>query len=450
MEDTICAVATSLGVGAVSIIKVSGTEAINIVSKIFSNKSLINSKSHMIHYGFIMEDNLKTDEVLVSVMLSPKSYTTENVVEINCHGGVSSTNKVLELLINNGCRLAEPGEFTKRAFLNGRIDLIEAEAVGDLINAKTESERQMFMNQIEGKVSKRISSLREDLLNLMSNIEVNIDYPEYEDAVLITNNMIKEKINKIKLQIQELLEDSRNGKIIKNGINMVILGKPNVGKSSILNHLLNENKAIVTSLAGTTRDIVEGDIILNGIKLHVIDTAGIRKTDNIVEQIGVEKSLDQIKDADLIIYVIDSQNQIDVEELKIIEQSKEKVILFINKSDLNPNKLNIVCEDYKIVYGNTISESGLDLLKNEIINRFNLDKIETKDLTYLSNVREITELQSCLKIIDDIEHGIKNNMPSDIIEIDIKKCWDVLGNIIGQTYQDELLDNLFSKFCLGK
>ena len=450
MEDTICAISTAPGIGAVSIIRISGKDSINIVSKIFSNKKIRKSTGNRIFYGFIMNKKEKIDEVLVTFMKSPKTYTKEDVVEINCHGGLITTKRILELLLTNGCRLAEPGEFTKRAFLNGRIDLVQAEAVQDLINSKTESERKMFINQIDGKVSKKISDLRNKILSLMANIEVNIDFPEYEDAIEVTNEILKPELKKVKDEILDILKDSKNGKIIKEGIDVSILGKPNVGKSSILNALLKEEKAIVTDIAGTTRDIIEGTISLNGYLLNLKDTAGLRKTKNIVEKIGVNRSLETISNSDLLIYVLNNNEEVTKEDLKVIKENKDKTIVFINKTDLE-SKLSIEkLKDFNIVKGNTIEQKGLEELKNKIIEMFNLEKIETKDLSYLSNAREISELDNAYKYILEVEKGIKNNASIDMLEIDLRNCWNSLGSIIGEVYQDELLDELFSKFCLGK
>ena len=335
MEDTIAAISTALGVGAISIIRVSGNESINIVNKIFKGKDLTSVSSHTIHYGYIMDKEEIVDEVLVSVMKGPKTFTKEDIVEINCHGGIATTNKVLELILINGARLAEPGEFTKRAFLNGRIDLVEADGIMDLINSKTEKNRQLSINELNGKVSNLIKDLRDKLVGIISNIEVNIDYPEYEDIEVLTNEKILPKVVDFKNQLEKIIKDSEDGKIINEGINVGIIGKPNVGKSSLLNALLEEEKAIVTDIEGTTRDIVEGKINLGGIILNIIDTAGIRETDNVVEKIGVEKSMEIIDKADLIIFVLNNNDIISEEELKILEKIKNKnSIVVINKIDL--------------------------------------------------------------------------------------------------------------------
>ena len=341
MEDTIAAISTALGVGAISIIRVSGENAIEIVSKIWKGKNLKDVPTHTIHYGFIVSQDKIIDEVLLTVMKSPKTFTKEDIIEINSHGGIATTNRILELLLLHGCRLAEPGEFTKRAFLNGRIDLIEAEGVMDLISAKTDKSRNLAINQMTGQVSNLIHELRNQLVQVISNIEVNIDYPEYEDIEIVTIEKIKETNQYLKEKIEEILKKSETGSLIKEGIKTVIVGKPNVGKSSLLNRLLEEEKAIVTDIAGTTRDIVEGDILLDGILLHMIDTAGIRKTLDQVESIGVKKSLEWIKKADLVLFVLDNEEEMTLEEEEILKQIGEKpTILIINKSDL-PAKLKL-------------------------------------------------------------------------------------------------------------
>ena len=451
MNDTICAISTSQGVGAIAIIRVSGQESINIVNSIFKGKDLTKVKSHSINYGYIVDKDKEIDEVLVSVMKSPKTFTAEDTVEINTHGGIAPTNKVLELLLTSGCRLAEPGEFTKRAFLNGRIDLLEAEAVMDKINAQTEKQNQLANNQLNGKVSKLIDELRNDMIQIISNINVNIDFPEYDDVDIITNDILVPKISNLKEKIKKIIEESKNGEIIKNGIVTAIIGEPNVGKSSLLNTLLNEEKAIVTDIAGTTRDIVEGQISINGIPLNIIDTAGIRKTDNIIETIGVEKSKDMIKKADLVLLVLNN-NEVLTEEIKKLYSSiKEKnYIIIVNKIDLeNKIDLNYFPSD-KIIKMSIKNKQGVDKLKDKIIELFNISKIETEDPTYLSNTRSIAILKNCLKSIEDIEKSIKNNIPIDMLEIDIKNIWEELGKINGKYYDEELLDEMFSRFCLGK
>ena len=448
MEDTIAAIATSLGVGAISIIRVSGPEAIKIVNNIFKGKDLTKQQTHTITYGHIIENEKIIDEVLISIMKSPKSFTTEDTVEINCHGGISTTNKVLELLLNNGCRLAEPGEFTKRAFLNGRIDLIEAEGVMDLINSKTEKARNLAINQLSGTSSELIKKLRKEIVEILANIEVNIDYPEYDDIAVLSTQIIKPQITNIIIELKEIIDHSENTKIIKDGIDVLILGRPNVGKSSLLNRLLEEDKAIVTDIEGTTRDIVEGKINLDGIILNIIDTAGIRQTEDVVEKIGVEKSLSLIDKADLVLFLLNNNEDITSEDKNIINQLKNKNhIIVINKCDLT-KKLDL--NDNDCVYISAKENIGIDNLKNKIKELYNLEKIETEDLSYLSSARSISLLKQAMQSLKNADKGIDDNYPIDMVEIDIKDSWNILGEIIGETYEEELIDQLFSQFCLGK
>ena len=451
MNDTIAAISTALGVGAISIVRVSGNDALDIVSKIFKGKDLREVESHTINYGHIYDNDKLVDEVLVSVMRAPKTFTREDIIEINVHGGIATTNKVLELLLTNGCRLAEPGEFTKRAFMNGRIDLIEAEAVMDLINAKTEKAMSLAVNQVSGDVSSLISNLRKDISKTLANIEVNIDYPEYEDIEVMTVDMIKDNITNIREKINTILKESKNGQLIKEGIKTIIIGKPNVGKSSILNRLLNEEKAIVTDVAGTTRDIVEGNIAIDGIMLNMIDTAGIRETDDLVESIGVKKSLSLIDEADLILYVLNNNEALTEEEREILDKIKDKKsIIIVNKIDLE-EKLDLSSIDSnRIVKISALNNEGINNLKNEIKDMFNFEEIEKGDYTYLSSARSISLLRKALKSLDEVEKGINNNMPIDLIEIDLKDVWNQLGEVTGENYSEELIDQLFSQFCLGK
>lgn len=454
MNDTICAISTSQGIGAIAIIRVSGEDSIEIVNKIFKGRDLSNVKSHTINYGHIVDKSGKyIDEVLVSVMHAPKTFTTENIVEINTHGGIACTNQVLELLLENGCRLAEPGEFTKRAFLNGRIDLLEAEAVMDKINAQTEIQNRMASNQLSGKVSDLINNLRDDMVQIISNINVNIDYPEYDDVDIITNDILLPKITNLKNKINEIISESKNGKIIKDGIKTCIIGRPNVGKSSLLNALLQEDKAIVTDIAGTTRDIVEGTIAIDGIVLNMIDTAGIRKTNDKIEAIGVEKSLNLMSQADLILLVLNNNSEMDEETKNIIKElGNKEYLVIVNKIDLG-NKLilnDALVDKDRIVKLSVKENIGLNDLKSKIKELFNLSKIETKDPTYLTNARSLAILKKCLDSIENIEQSIKNNLPIDLLEIDIQNIWQELGKINGTTYDEELLDEMFSRFCLGK
>lgn len=449
MNDTICAIATLVGESSINVIRISGDKSIEIVNSIF-DRDLTKKESHTISYGHIVDNDERIDEVLVSVFKSPKTFTTEDVVEINSHGGKICVNKILELLLNKGCRLAEPGEFLKRAFLNGRIDLVEAEAVSDMINSKTDSARKMSMRGINKELSKKIDDLRDNIMSLVANIEVNIDYPEYEDELVITKEIVEDKIKYVKDKINELLDNSKNGVIIKNGINISIVGKPNVGKSSILNKLLGEDKAIVTSVKGTTRDIVEGSTIINGIEVNFFDTAGIRKTDEIVESIGIEKSIKKMEESDLVLFVISSSEKIDDEDMEILEKLKEKKILVIyNKVDLSNSKDERL-KDYDYIEMSTKDDKYVKQLKDKIVEIFKLNDIEKSDYTYISNSRQISLLNNCLNIIDDINKKIKSDIPIDLIEIDIKLLLDKLGEITGNTYENELIDKIFSNFCLGK
>ncbi len=451
MENTIAAIATPLGVGAIAIIRVSGVDAITIVNKIFKGKDLTKVASHTINYGHIIENDKIIDEVLVSIMRTPRTYTKEDIVEINTHGGIATTNKVLELLIQNGCVPAEPGEFTKRAFLNGRIDLEEAEGIMNLIEAKTETALNLSINQLSGKVSQKIKDLRDDIVKILANIEVNIDYPEYEDIEQMTYDMLIPKIKEIKEKINKILDDSKSGKIITEGIKTSIIGRPNVGKSSILNAMLEEDKAIVTDIEGTTRDIVEGKINIGGFILNMVDTAGIRKTDDIVEKIGVNKSLELIDKSDLVLYVLNNNEQLTQEDLELIKKLENKnYIVIINKIDLE-NKLDTSLLNSKYILKMSIKENkGIEELKQMIKEIFNLEKIELSDMTYITSARSIAILKQIKESINDIETSIENNLPIDIIEIDIKNIWDKLGEIIGISYENELIDTLFSQFCLGK
>ena len=453
MNDTIAAIATSQGIGAIAIIRVSGEDSIEIVNKIFKGKDLTKVDSHTINYGHIVNNQEVIDEVLVSIMKAPKTFTTENTVEINTHGGIAPTNKVLEVLLENGCRLAEPGEFTKRAFLNGRIDLIEAESVMDMIDSKTEAQRKMAANGIGGRTSNLINELRDDMVQIISNINVNIDYPEYDDVDIITNEILIPKIEKLKKKIKKILKEASNGKMIKEGIKTSIIGRPNVGKSSLLNSLLEEDKAIVTDIAGTTRDIVEGQISINGILLNIIDTAGIRDTEDKIEAIGVEKSLKIMEESDLILFMINNNEPLtnDIKELLSKLKNKNYLIL-INKNDLESkiNKKELQVKEDRIINLSIIENKGIEELKEKIVEMFNINEIETKDPTYLSNARSISILKRCLKKVEEIEQSLNNNLPIDMIELDIKNIWEELGTINGTTYEEELLDEMFSRFCLGK
>lgn len=450
MDDTIVAISTSIGVGAISIVRLTGNNAINIINRVFS-KNLINEKSHTIHYGHIIYNDEVIDEVLVMIMKAPRTYTTEDTIEINCHGGINSTKKILEVLMASGARLAEPGEFTKRAYLNGRINLLEAESVNDLIVAKTDAARTLAINNVDGNLTKKIRNIREKIAKILANIEVNIDYPEYTDEVEVTKNMMEEYLNDINEELNDLVSGARNGRIIKEGVNVAIIGKPNVGKSSILNHLLDEEKAIVTNIPGTTRDIVEGSITLNGVQVNFIDTAGIRETTDIVEKIGVDKSKKTAENADIVLIVLNNNEEIDLEEEELLEKyNSDNVIIFINKNDLEkkiklPDNLKI-----KVLSGNTVDINGLNNLLEEIKKMLNLENIVNKDMSYLSNVRQIDLVTKANESLKNAMQGLNSDMPIDMVEIDLKSAWDYLGEIMGDSYEGELVDEIFGNFCLGK
>ena len=451
--DTICAIATPLGKGAISIIRVSGNEAITIVNKIF-DKNLLKAKSHTVHYGHIYDNEELIDEVLVSVFKAPKTFTKEDVVEINCHGGIYTTNKTLELLIAAGARLAEAGEFTKRAFLNGRIDLTQAEAVMDVIEAEGKQSLRLANVGLSGRLSKEIISLRELILDAIAKIEVNIDYPEYDDAIVMTDEILLPVANEILGKIDKMLENAETGQIIRNGVNVAIIGKPNVGKSSLLNALLEEDKAIVTNIAGTTRDTVEGDMTIKGIALKLIDTAGIRETDDLVEKIGVDKAKAVMKKADIVILVFDNSLELSDADRMLLDLSKDlNRIIVLNKIDLNDKETAKLLIDGNIIYGDDVvkvsSLKGIGIrdLENKIFETLNVD---LNNASYLSNARHIGKVREAKELIISVIQGLHDYDPIDMVEIDLKRAWEVLGEIIGDTYTDSLIDELFSKFCLGK
>jgi len=448
--DVIASISTAPGIGGIGIVRMSGKDCFSVLNKIFRPKkeeNIENIRGYTIKYGVIIENNEIIDEVLVSYFKEPKSYTTENMCEINTHGGNIIIKKILELCLKNGANLAEPGEFTKRAFLNGRIDLSQAESVIDIINSKSEKEVKAGIKQLEGMLSKKIKEIKQEILDVMVNVDVSIDYPEYDDIDEVTIPEIKEKLTSIKNEINKILRESENGRMIKEGVKTAIIGRPNVGKSSILNKLLGENKAIVTDVQGTTRDIVEGSIVLDGIILNLIDTAGIRETDDIVESIGVNKSLDLIEEAELILFVLDNNSELTFEDKQILEKIKDKNhVIIVNKSDLE-NKLGKISD---AIYISALNDEDIDVIKDEIKKLFKLDKIEIDNPTYLTNARSISILKRCLIDIDEVEKGIQNNEPIDMIELDLKDIWNSLGEITGETYDEELLDKLFSSFCVGK
>ncbi len=451
MEDNIVAISTAIGVGAISIVRISGKDSISIINDLFVGCDLTKVASHTIHYGYIKENDKIIDEVLVTVMKSPKTFTTEDIVEVNCHGGIIATNKVLKSILNKGVRLAEAGEFTKRAFLNGRIDLTQAEAVMDLIESKTDSARNQAVNQLTGKISSYIESLRLKIKNLLATIEVNIDYPEYYDIEQITIEKVKKVCQELEVEINQMIDESKNGKIIKEGIKTVIVGRPNVGKSSILNNLIGEDKAIVTDIEGTTRDIIEGNIQIDGIALNIIDTAGIRKTTNKIEEIGVQKSLNLLKEADLILLVLNSSESLTENDYNLLKEvNKDKTIIVLNKNDLKPKLTEKEFDGYNVVSTNTLSIEGVNSLKSKIKEIFNLEKIKSSDRTSLTNIRQLSLAEQAKKTLQSAIKGVNNHLPIDMVAIDLKATFDLLGEIIGKTYSDEIINHLFENFCVGK
>ncbi|MFC5465797.1 tRNA uridine-5-carboxymethylaminomethyl(34) synthesis GTPase MnmE [Lederbergia graminis] len=458
--DTIAAISTPMGEGAIAIVRLSGDEAIAIADKIFkspNNKSLLEVPTHTIHYGHIVDPKSKevAEEVMISVMKGPRTFTREDVVEINCHGGLVSVNRVLQLVLNGGARLAEPGEFTKRAFLNGRIDLSQAEAVMDLIRAKTDRAMNVALGQMEGRLSKLIATLRQEILETVAHIEVNIDYPEYDDVEEMTHRILVEKATYIKGELERLLQTSQQGKILREGLSTVIIGRPNVGKSSLLNSLVQENKAIVTDIPGTTRDVIEEYVNVRGVPLRLVDTAGIRETEDIVERIGVERSREVLKKADLILLVLNSAEEFTEEDKQLFAAtSGMDVIVIANKTDL-PQKIDLdevrdFASNRTIVTTSLLEEKGIDDLEQAIADMFFQGQIEAGDMTYVSNSRHIALLHQALQAIEDVLNGIDFGTPIDIIQIDLTRTWELLGEIIGDTVEESLINQLFSQFCLGK
>ncbi|SHE13785.1 tRNA modification GTPase TrmE [Chlamydia abortus] len=457
IHDTIAAIATPLGEGSIAVIRVSGPDAIPNVEQVFKSRTrLTEAATHTVHYGFIQDPESleKVDEVLVTVMRAPRSFTMEDVVEIGCHGGLVSVKKVLDLLLSKGIRLAEPGEFTKRAFLNGRIDLSQAEAVIDLIRSKSDRAYKIAMKQAEGSLSQQIKQLRQQLVELMAHIEVNIDYPEH-DVEEMTSAFIVDKSREAISKIDELLKTAEQGKIIREGIVTAIVGRPNVGKSSLLNALAQENRAIVTDIPGTTRDVIEEYVTINGIPLKLLDTAGIRETSDVVEQIGVEKSRSALSDADLILLVLNAGEELNDDELQLLEQLKDRqVIVIVNKIDL-PRKLDIgrlssFLDEERIVMMSVQENRGMEELEKAISAIFFSGRLESNDATYVSNVRHIHLLKEAKASLREAMTAAEQFVPIDMIQIDVRNSWEQLGEIIGDSVGESLIGQIFSQFCLGK
>lgn len=458
--DTIAAISTPLGEGGIAIVRISGDEAVDIGDRVFqaaNKKKLKDLPSHTIHYGKLVDpaNGEVFEEVMVSLMRAPRTFTREDVVEINCHGGLMSVNRVLQLVLNNGAKLAEPGEFSKRAFLNGRIDLSQAEAVMDLIRAKTDRAMSVAMDQIEGRLSQLINELRQEILETLAQVEVNIDYPEYDDVEEMTHRMLVEKAAYIQEEIRKLLNTASQGKILREGLSTVIIGRPNVGKSSLLNSLVQESKAIVTDIPGTTRDVIEEYVNVRGVPLRLVDTAGIRETEDIVEKIGVERSRKVLKEADLILLVLNASEEFTPEDRQLFAAVEGMdAIVIVNKTDL-PARIDLkevekAAGAHAIIKTSLLKEEGIDDLEQAIADMFFQGELESGDMTYVSNSRHIALLNQALVAVEDVQKGIEEEIPIDIIQIDMTRTWELLGEIVGDTVQESLINQLFSQFCLGK
>ena len=456
--DTIAAISTPPGEGAISIVRMSGENAVKIATKVFQGKDLTQVASHTINYGHIIDpaSRREIDEVMVSVLRGPKTYTREDIIEINCHGGIVSTNEILQLLLQNGARLAEPGEFTKRAFLHGRIDLTQAESVMDLIRAKTARSMKVALNQLDGNLAHLINNLRQDILDVLAQVEVNIDYPEYDDVETLTTKMLKEKALAVRDCIRQLEQTAKQGKILREGLATAIVGRPNVGKSSLLNHLLHEDKAIVTDIAGTTRDVIEEYVNVRGVPLKLIDTAGIRETDDKVEKIGVERSRQAIDQADLVMLLLNASEPLTAEDQELLAATADKKrIVVLNKTDLPQQLDQAELQAYlkpaeEVIALSVLANAGIDQLEEQIAKLF-FGGIENSQTTVIvTNARHVALLNKAEQSLTAVLQGIEAGMPVDLCQIDMTAAWDSLGEITGDSYQDELLDQLFSQFCLGK
>lgn len=453
--DTIAAISTPIGEGGISIVRLSGEDAIEIASKIFKGRNLKQVPTHTIHYGHIINPKTKDiiDEAMVSVMKGPKTFTREDVVEINCHGGMVVTNEILQLLLVNGARMADPGEFTKRAFMNGRIDLTQAESVMDIIRAKTDKSREIAMNQLKGGLLGKIRELRQDLLDTMAQEEVNIDYPEY-DMDDMTGNQMKEVAQQVSTKISRLLQTAQEGKIMRNGLATAIVGRPNVGKSSLLNYLTQDEKAIVTDIAGTTRDTLEEYVSIKNIPLKLIDTAGIHETEDKVEKIGVERSKKAVQEADLVLLLLDGSRELSDEDRELLDFTKfKKRIIILNKSDLGSKITQEMIQkitDSPIVTASILEKNNLDKLANEIERMFFSGIENSANQVMVTNQRQAGLLQKAQQSLQEVISGVENAMPLDLVQIDLKDAWDTLGEITGDSAPDELITELFSQFCLGK
>lgn len=451
--DTITAISTPLGEGAIGIVRLSGTDALAIAQSVFKGKNLEQVASHTINYGHIIDPKTGTiiDEVMVSVMLAPKTFTRENVVEINTHGGIAVTNEILQLLIRQGARMAEPGEFTKRAFLNGRVDLTQTEAVMDIIRAKTDKAMTIAVKQLDGSLSQLINDTRQEILNILAQVEVNIDYPEYDDVEEMTTALLREKTQEFQSLLENLLRTAKRGKILREGLSTAIIGRPNVGKSSLLNNLLREDKAIVTDIAGTTRDVIEEYVNIKGVPLKLVDTAGIRETDDLVEQIGVERSKKALQEADLVLLVLNASEKLTDQDRALLNLSQDSNrIILLNKTDLEQKiELEQLPDDYIPI--SVLTNQNINLIEDRINQLFfdNAGLVE-QDATYLSNARHISLIEKAVQSLEAVNDGLALGMPVDLLQVDLTRTWEILGEITGDAAPDELITQLFSQFCLGK
>lgn len=445
--DEIVAISTAYGKAAISVIRMSGENSIKMLNRAFKGKDLTKVKSHTINYGHIMSDkNEIIDEVMVSVFHAPKSFTSENMVEVSTHGGILVTNKVLERLLEIGFRLARPGEFSERAYLNGRIDLVQAEAVMDLIEARTNQALKIAHLGLNKESTKLVNNLQDKLLSIIAQIEVNIDYPEYDDAIIMSKEIIGPETKSLLQEINHIIKESEKNQIIREGVKTVIVGRPNVGKSSLLNALLNEDKAIVTDIAGTTRDTIEAEINIGGIILHLIDTAGIRETKDYVEKLGVERSKKALLEAELALLVLDSSEELTSEDLELLELTKDKKRLIIgNKADID-KRINLD----ELIFISALHKKGFETLEEKILKLLELSDILDRDYNYLSNARHIQKLKEAKNSLEQVLKSIELNMPVDVYAIDLTDAWHKLLEILGVRFENKLIDELFSKFCLGK
>jgi len=448
LYDTIVGIATLRGTSAINVIRVSGDDAVTAVASVFRGRDLSAASSHTVSYGHIVDREDVLDEVLVSVFLAPKSFTAENVVEISTHGGFLIPEKIVALLVERGCRVAEPGEFTRRAYLNGRIDLSQAESVMDVINAKTDAQLRLAHQGLDGSVAALVASLQKEILDIVAAIEVNIDYPEYDDTVVMTDRIILPKLRDVSTRIDEAIAKAATGKVIRDGVKAVIVGKPNVGKSSLLNTLLGEEKAIVTEISGTTRDLVEGELNLGGITLKLIDTAGIRETDDVVESIGIARSKKAMNDADLVLLVLDQSSSLTETDRQLLELTKDKPRIVVgNKVDLG-KKFDPLAG--RMIDVSAKHKTGIRELEAEVRRLFVDERVIASGEVVIANARHIGKLKEASLALSDAMAACGAGLPVDMIEIDIRRAWEALGEITGESGSDALVASLFSRFCLGK